>query len=86
MGVPEGLQRGPKRPKTAFLGHLDLVAPNWWNKVEQGWNKSGHIPGDALKQFWGSGRATRPDYGTTMAIYGHFGPFWGPIGAPQRHP
>ena len=36
---------------------MDLVAPNWWNKVEQGWNKSGHIPGDALKPFLWSGRA-----------------------------
>ena len=33
------------------------MAPNWWNKVEQGWNKSGHIPGDALEQFCGSVRA-----------------------------
>ena len=33
-----------------------MVAPNWWNSVEQRWNKSGHIPGDALEQFCGSGR------------------------------
>ena len=26
MGVPEGLQRGPKLPKTAFLGHMRI----WW--------------------------------------------------------
>ena len=25
--------------------------------MEQGWNKTGHIPGDALEPFWGSGRA-----------------------------
>ena len=46
--------------------------------MEQGWNKSGHIHGDALKQFWGSGRATRPDYGTTMALLGPFGVLLGP--------
>ena len=36
-----------------------MVAPDWWNSVEQGWNKSGHIPGDALEQFCGSGRTIR---------------------------
>ena len=36
---------------------MDLVTPDWWNSVEQGWNKSGHIPGDALEQFCRSGRA-----------------------------
>ena len=36
---------------------MDLVTPDWWNSVEQGWNKSGHIPGDALEQFSGSVRA-----------------------------
>ena len=38
---------------------MDLVTPDWWNSVEQGWNKSGHIPGDALEQFCGSGRTIR---------------------------
>ena len=47
--------------------------------MEQGWNKSGHIHGDALEQFWGSGRSTRPDYGTKMAILGSY---WGPPKAP----
>ena len=28
---------------------------NWWNSVKQGWNKSGHIQGDALESFLGSG-------------------------------
>ena len=58
MGVPEGCQTGSKTAKNGlFRPKADLVVPNWWNSVEQGWNKSGHIPGVALEPFWGSGRA-----------------------------
>ena len=56
-----GPQTGSKEPQIAQNRHslpkAGLVSPNWWNKVEQGWNKSGHIPGDALKPFLWSGRA-----------------------------
>ena len=51
---PQSVQNCQKRPFWAISGS---GGSNWWNKVEQGWNKSGHIPGDALEQFWGSGRA-----------------------------
>jgi len=58
VGVPEGCQTGSKTAKNGlFRPKADLVVPNWWNSVEQGWNKSGHIPGVALEPFWGSGRA-----------------------------
>ena len=58
MGVPEGCQTGSKTAKNGlFRPKADLVVPNWWNSVEQGWNKSGHIHCDALEQFWGLGRA-----------------------------
>ena len=30
--------------------------------------------------------ATRPAYGSKMTILGRLGPFWGPLGAPQRPP
>ena len=35
---------------------MGLVALNWWNSVEQGWSKSGHIWGDALGPFHWSGK------------------------------
>ena len=51
-------QTGSKMAKNGLFGPLaGLVGPNWRNSVEQGWNKSGHIPGDALEPFWGSERA-----------------------------
>ena len=31
-----------------------VEAPNWWNSVEQGWNKLGHTRGDVLEPFPGS--------------------------------
>ena len=40
-----------------FGAKTGLGAPNWWNQVEQGWDKSGHVPGDALEPFLWSGRA-----------------------------
>ena len=56
MGVPEGCQTGSKTAKNGlFRPKADLVVPNWWNSVEQGWNKSGHIQGDAVEPFLGSG-------------------------------
>ena len=38
MGVPESLQRGPKRTKTAFLGHKRI----WWLQF-----------GALLGSYWG---------------------------------
>ena len=68
-----------------------MVAPNWWNSVEQRWNKSGHIPGDALEQFCGSGRTIRgrqrvpqkdPKRPKT-AFFGHKRIWWPPKGTPD---
>ena len=45
VGVPEGSQKGPKRPKTAFLGHKRI----WW--LQTGgtkWNKGGTRQGISL--------------------------------------
>ena len=36
---------------------MGLGAPNWWNSVEQGWNKLGHTRGDVLEPSPGSGMA-----------------------------
>ena len=39
VGVPEGSQKGPKRPKTAFLGHKQIwwlqTGGTVWKRVEQ---------------------------------------------------
>ena len=50
-------QTGSKRAKNSLFGlYWGLVAPNWWNKVEQGWNKSWHMRGDELEQGTGPKR------------------------------
>ena len=70
--APKRIQNGQKRPFSAIA---DLVAPNWWNKVKQGWNKSRHIPSDELEQFCGSGRAIwvcqRALKASKTAFFGH---------------
>ena len=52
------------------------MAPNWWISVDQGWIKSGHIRGDVLGPFPGSGMAIggrhRASKRPKMAINGSF--------------
>ena len=51
VGVPEGSQKGPKRPKTAFLGHKQV----WWLQTDRTvWNKSGTSQGTSLVLHWKS--------------------------------
>ena len=54
-----GPQTGSKEPQIAQNRHsvpeAGLVSPNWRNSMKQGWNKSGHIQGDAAELFLGSG-------------------------------
>ena len=62
------------------------MAPDWRNSVEYRWNKSGHIRGDSMEPFLGSGV---PLGGHQIclwpenAIFGRFGPFLGPSGTPR---
>ena len=62
------------------------MAPHWRNSVEYKWNKSGHIRGDAMEPFLWSGG---PFGGHQIrlwpkkAVFGRFGPFRGPSGAPR---
>ena len=73
------------------------MAPDWQNSVEYRWNKSGHIPSDALEPFLGSGvplggpnrtpkgpqtEATRSAYGPKRLFLAVLDPVWGPSGAP----
>ena len=145
MGVPEGLQRGPKRPKTAFLGpHIPrrpfltcetvslhrpgcaltcstyilhcsissqppdpIMAPKWpfwaiWGPFgvllgppngtpdpRNGSNASLGMCPDLFHLYstlFRQSGATTPPYGYKMTILGHLGPFWGPSGAPIAPP
>ena len=62
------------------------MAPDWQNSVEYRWNKSGHIPSDALEPFLGSGvplgGPNRTPKGPQMAQNGHFGAIIG-SGGPE---
>ena len=53
--------------------------------MKQGWNKSGHIKGDALDPFFGSGGPlggpSRAPEGPQMAQNGHFGAITGSVGS-----
>ena len=60
MGAPEGPQTGSKTAKNGlFRPKADLVVPNWWNSVEQGWSNKGHTQGDVMEPFHRSGMAIR---------------------------
>ena len=49
--VPEGSQKGPKRPKTAFLGHKQI----WWLQTDGTvWNKGGSSQGTSPVMHWNS--------------------------------
>ena len=51
VGVPEGSQKGPKRPKTAFLGHKQI----WWLQTDGTvWNKGGSSQGTSPVMHWNS--------------------------------
>ena len=64
------------------------MAPNWWNCVERGCNKSGHVRADALKPFHGSevaiGGAIGPLNGPEHCIYGQFGASFSPYSHLER--
>ena len=94
MGVPESLQRGPKRTKTAFLSQLGPLGvlfgpPKGTPDPRNGSNASLGMCPDLFHLystlFCQSG-ATTPPYGYKMTILGHLGPFWGPFGAPIAPP
>ena len=94
MGVPEGSQKGPKRPKTAFLGHKQI----WWLQTDGTvWNKGGSSQGTSpvmhWNRFWGQechlGAPIGPQKGPKleppdplMAQKGCFWPFWTSLEAP----
>ena len=74
IGAPKGSQMTQNGHFVAIGG---VVAPDWRNSVEYRWNKSGHIPSDALETFLGSGvplgGSNRTPKGPQMAQNGHFG-------------
>ena len=93
MGVPEGLQRGPKLPKTAFLGHKRI----WW--LQTGgtkWNKGGTSQGTSpvmhWNRFWDQGcpwgapGATRSAYGPKRLFLAVLDLFGGPLAHPYGPP
>ena len=76
VGVPEGSQKGPKRPKTAFLGHKQI----WWLQTDGTvWNKGGSSQGTSPVMHWnsfagqgGPSRGTRGlPKGSKTAFFGH---------------
>ena len=75
MGVPEGSQKGPKRPKTAFLGHKQI----WWLQTDGTvWNKGGSSQGTSPVMHWNSfgGQGGPPD-----PIMAPQWPFWALLGS-----
>ena len=62
------------------------MAPDWRNSVEYRWNKSGHIRGDSMEPFLGSGvplGGHQIRLWPENAVFGRFGPFLGPSGTPR---
>ena len=58
------------------------MAPDWRNSVEYRWNKSGHIRGDSMEPFLGSGvplGGHQIRLGPENAVFGRFGPFFGAL-------
>ena len=72
--APKKVQRAKTRPFWAISGSGGSL---WWNGVEQGWNKSGHIEGDALEQLCGSEVAIWVCHKTPKRVQkGQKWPFW----------
>ena len=58
------------------------MAPDWRNSVEYRWNKSGHIQGDSMEPFLGSGvplGGHQIRLWPENAVFGRFGPFFGAL-------
>ena len=87
MGVPEGLQRGPKRPKTAFFGHKRIWSLQTGGTV---WNKGGTSQGTSTVMHWnsfgGQGGPPDPIMAPQWPFWAILGPFGVLLGPPNGTP